>query len=60
MTLTPWALEVYLKLNHMTQSIVEMIFELWQSWFCDHICKEPAPGNDHSLSEESIPDVPNE
>ncbi|KAK4818862.1 hypothetical protein QYF61_020081 [Mycteria americana] len=50
----------YLKLNHTTKSIVQMLLELWQAWCRDHFPGEPVPVTDHPPSEEPFPNVQSE
>ncbi|KAK4807096.1 hypothetical protein QYF61_018437 [Mycteria americana] len=50
----------YLKLNHMTKSVIQTLLELRQAWCCDHFPGEPVPVTNHPLSEEPFPNVQSE
>lgn len=43
------SLQNYLKLNHITKSIVHMLLQLWQPWCHDHLPGEHIPVTNHLL-----------
>jgi len=47
--LTPCSSQDYLKLNHMTKSVVQTLLELSQAWCPDHFPWEPLLVTDHPL-----------
>lgn len=52
----PCSSRYYLKLNHLTKGIIQMLFERWQVWCRGHP-GESVPVTDHPLSEEPFPNV---
>lgn len=50
--------EYSLKINHMTKSIVQTLFELWQVWYRNHFHEEAVPVSNLLLSEEPFLSVP--
>lgn len=59
-TLPPWPSQGYLKLNHVTKCIIQMLLELWQVWWHDHFLGESIPVINHSLGEGFFPNVQHE
>lgn len=50
----------YLRLNHITYGIIQMLLEFWQDSFWAHFPGEPVPVTDHPLCKESFPNIPPE
>lgn len=41
----------------MPESVVQVLLELCQPWYCDHSSDEPVPAPNHPLGEEPFPDI---
>lgn len=50
-------LQIYIKLNHLIKSLIQMLLEHCQAWCWDQFPGKSLPGTNHLLSEEPFPNV---
>lgn len=57
---TPASTQNHTKINHMSQSIIQMLLDLWQAQSRDHFPVEPLAVTSHYLSKEPFPNIQHE